>query len=58
VWWVRRSVIVVLFTIACGLRIVTAESRWRYIRSFYGIIDLVALVTFYLTNGTRHQPLW
>ena len=42
-------VIVVLFTIEYGLRIMTADSRWTYIRSFYGIIDLVALLTFYLT---------
>jgi len=42
-------VIVVLFTIEYGLRIVTADNRWRFVRSFYGIIDLVALVTFYLT---------
>ena len=41
--------IVVLFTIEYGLRIVTAESKWRFVRSFYGIIDLVALVSFYLT---------
>lgn len=42
-------VIVILFTIEYGLRIITADSRWTYIRSFYGIIDLVALLTFYLT---------
>jgi len=42
-------VIIVLFTVEYGLRIVTADSRWRFVRSFYGIIDLMALVTFYLT---------
>ena len=42
-------VIVALFTIEYGLRIATADSRWQYVRSFYGIIDLVALLTFYLT---------
>ena len=43
--------IVVLFTIEYGLRIVTADSRWRYVLSYYGIIDLVALLSFYLTLG-------
>ena len=42
-----RYLIVALFTIEYGLRIVTADRRWRYIFSFYGIIDLVALSTFY-----------
>ena len=42
-------VIIVLFTIEYVLRIATAESRWKYIRSFYGVIDLVALLSFYLT---------
>lgn len=42
-------VIIVLFTIEYGLRIVTAPSRWAYVRSFYGIIDLLALLTFYVT---------
>lgn len=42
-------VIVVLFTIEYGLRIATAGRRWAYIRSFYGIIDLMALLSFHLT---------
>ena len=43
-----RHLIVALFTIEYALRIVTAESRWRYLVSFYGIVDLVALLTFYV----------
>ena len=39
-------VIIVLFTIEYALRIMTADRRWAYIRSFYGIIDLMALLTF------------
>ena len=42
-------VIIVLFTIEYALRIMTADSRWAYVRSFYGIIDLMALLTFYVT---------
>lgn len=41
--------IVVLFTLEYGLRIATADSRWRYVLSFYGIIDLAALISFYIT---------
>lgn len=42
-------VIIVLFTIEYVLRIATAERKWRYVLSFYGLIDLVALLSFYLT---------
>ena len=42
-------VIIVLFTIEYALRIATAERKWAYILSFYGIIDLVALLSFYVT---------
>jgi len=42
-------VIIVLFTIEYVLRIATAERKWAYILSFYGIIDLVALLSFYVT---------
>ncbi len=41
-------VFVVLFTVEYVLRIATAERKWRYILSFYGIVDLVALLTFYV----------
>ena len=41
--------VVVLFTVEYVLRLATAGRRWAYIRSFYGIIDLVALLSFYLT---------
>ena len=41
-------VIVALFTVEYVLRIATAERKWAYLFSFYGIIDLVALLSFYL----------
>lgn len=37
-----------LFTFEYGLRIYCAPDRWRYIRSFYGIIDLLAILPTYL----------
>ena len=41
-------VIVALFTIEYGLRIYVASSKWRFAMSFYGLIDLVAILPFYL----------
>ena len=44
-----EAVIIVLFTIEYALRIWTAEDRWGYVRSFYGVVDLLAVIPFYLT---------
>ncbi len=41
-------VISILFTIEYVLRIVTAEKKSSYIFSFYGFIDLMAILPFYL----------
>lgn len=46
---VAEAVIVVLFTIEYVLRIWTAEDKWGYVRSFYGLVDLLALLPFYVT---------
>ena len=44
-------VIVGLFTIEFGLRIATAPGKLRYALSFHGLVDLVAILPFYLTLG-------
>ena len=44
-------VITVLFTVEYVLRVATAERKANYIFSFYGIIDLVAVLPFYLALG-------
>lgn len=44
-------VTVVLFTIEYFLRVATAPEKRRYIFSFHGIIDLVAILPFYLSFG-------
>ena len=44
---VAEYVFIVLFTVEYVLRIATADRKWRYILSFYGILDLVALLSFY-----------
>lgn len=46
---VCEIVIVVLFTIEYALRIIAAEHKWSFIRSFYGVVDLVAILPFYLS---------
>ena len=42
--WVLTS----LFTIEYLLRIYCVKNRWRYIFSFYGVIDLLSILPFYL----------
>lgn len=44
-------IIVGLFTIEYALRIGTAPKKLRYALSFHGIVDLVAILPFYLTMG-------
>ena len=46
-----EAVITVLFTLEYGLRLAAAERKWRYVFSFYGIVDLVAIVPFYVSLG-------
>ncbi|QEG37292.1 ion transporter [Bythopirellula goksoeyrii] len=42
--------IFVFFTIEYLSRIAVADHPWHYIRSFYGIVDLVAILPFFLGN--------
>ena len=44
-------VIVGLFTIEYGLRVGTAPRKLQYVFSFHGIVDLAAILPFYLTLG-------
>jgi voltage-gated potassium channel len=48
---VIELVIVLVFTVEYILRIVVAEQRLRFIFSFYGLVDLLAILPFYLTVG-------
>ena len=43
--------ITVVFTIEYFLRIYAAKEKWKFITSFYGIIDLLATLPFYLALG-------
>ncbi len=44
-------VVVSIFSIEYLLRIYVADNKFRYIFSFYGIIDLLAILPFYMTAG-------
>ena len=44
-------VVFALFTIEYVLRVATAPNKRKYIFSFFGILDLVALLPFYLSLG-------
>lgn len=44
-------VVTVLFTIEYTLRVATAPNKRGYIFSFYGVIDLLAILPFYLSLG-------
>ena len=48
---ISEIVITVLFTIEYGLRIATSDKKMSYIFSFYGLVDLVAILPFYLAMG-------
>ncbi len=48
--WVE-VVTVVIFTVEYFLRLWTTNNRLRFIFSFYGLIDLLAIAPFYLSTG-------
>jgi len=47
--YILEWVFTVLFTIEYILRIIIVEKPWRYIRSFFGIIDLLSILPTYLS---------
>jgi voltage-gated potassium channel len=52
-----ETVIVMIFSIEYLLRILVAEKRLAYIFSFYGLIDLLAILPFYLSTNVSLQTL-
>jgi len=47
----------ILFTIEYGLRLMCARNPWRYATSFFGVIDLLAIIPTYLSAavpGAQH----
>lgn len=49
--WVIEIACVIFFTIEYILRIVVADKPFRFIFSFFGLVDLLAILPFYLTVG-------
>lgn len=54
--WVE-AVIVILFTIEYALRVYVADRKTGYIFSFYGIVDFLAILPFYLAIGVDMRTL-
>ncbi len=48
---ISEVVVTLLFTGEYILRVITSEKKLEYIFSFYGIIDFLAIVPFYLSLG-------
>lgn len=48
--WIE-VITVLFFSIEYLLRVYVAKNPWKYIFSFYGLIDLIAILPFYLTRA-------
>lgn len=61
--WLRQALrvfdvlTIAVFTLEYGLRILIAKQRVRFIFSFYGIVDLLAILPFYLALGVDMRSL-
>ncbi|MCB1878288.1 MAG: ion transporter [Chromatiales bacterium] len=49
--WLVELLTVAVFTVEYLLRVLTAERPLRFIFSFYGLVDLLAILPFYLSSG-------
>lgn len=52
-----EALAIVLFTIEYLLRIAVAENRVQYVFSFFGIVDLLAILPFYLSTAVDLRSL-
>ena len=48
---------VTIFTVEYLLRIVAAENKARFIFSFYDLVDLIAILPFYISSGLDLRAL-
>ena len=48
-FFVLEWIITILFTIEYIARLVTVTRKWRYARSFFGVVDLLAILPVYLS---------
>jgi len=49
--YVIEAITVAIFTLEYTLRIVAADNKAQYIFSFYGLVDLAAILPFYISSG-------
>ena len=49
--WIIEVVCVIIFTFEYFLRIFVANKKLKFIFSFYGLIDLIAILPFYIASG-------
>lgn len=49
--------VVVVFTVEYVLRVIVTEKKLSYIFSFYGIVDLLAILPFYLSDSLSLQAM-
>lgn len=54
---ITEAVIVSIFTIEYLLRLYVADKKLSYIFSFYGLIDLIAIIPFYISAGIDLRSL-
>lgn len=54
--WIEY-VAITIFSIEYILRIYVAKKPWKYIFSFYGLIDFIAIIPFYITASTHLMSL-
>jgi voltage-gated potassium channel len=46
-----EAITIGIFSVEYVLRLIMAENRLRYVFSFYGLVDLIAIVPFYIASG-------
>lgn len=57
--WLNRIelVIIAIFTAEYLLRVAVAEQKLKFVFSFFGIVDLLAILPFYITTGVDMRSL-
>lgn len=55
--YILEIFIVIIFTFEYFLRIFTADNKIKFIFSFYGLIDLLAILPFYIASGIDLRTL-
>ena len=54
---ILEVIIVTIFTIEYLLRLIVADKKLRFVFSFYGLIDLFAILPFYVARGINLRSL-